>query len=124
MNKFFLLALVLSVSLGGLSIGSASAASLDEEADNLTATSPEQQAEVLKNYHQRLQYRLNHYSPDKLKAVINNTQKIDKRYEKRRNSKNAAANAPEQINIDNRAEVKGFFQGQVETDPGPQSYFD
>lgn len=124
MNKSFLLLLTLGISLGALSISGASAASLDEEADNLTATTPEQQAEVLKNYHHRLQYRLNHYSPDKLKAVINNTQKIDKRYQKRRNRKNVDADAHERINIDNQAEVKGFFQGQVETDPGPQSYFD
>ncbi len=124
MNKSFLLTLILGISLGCLSIDCASAATLDEEADNLTATSPEQQAEVLKNYHQRLQYRINHYSPEKLKAVINNTQKIDKRYERYHHSADSTPETNEQINIDNPADVKGFFQGQVETDPGPQSYFD
>lgn len=121
MNKFFLLTFALTVSLVGSIVSNVSAASVDAEADNLNVVSPEQQAEILKNYNKRLYYRVNNYSPDKLKAVINNTNKIDNRYVKR-DKKKAAADKP--VNVDDKVEVKSFFKSQIKTDSDGPAYFD
>lgn len=116
MNKFSFLCLFLLMASPAYGTEDA-LKQLEADANNINTISPEQEAEILSKTRKTNYYRVNNYSPQKLKAIIKYKNQVDKRYARKNNQE---YEEPEQIDVNDKIGLKYFFQKDINTEVAKQ----
>ena len=85
-------------------------AKLEAQADNINAISPEQQAKILDSINKKNYYKINNYSPQKLKAIMKFKNETDKRYARQNNKEYVE---PEPIDVNDKIGLKYYFKKDI-----------
>lgn len=121
MQKFFLLTLsALMLSSPALAEEDPVAA-LEAAADNLNVTPPEREAAIQESVNKKTYYRVHNYSPQKLKAIVNYSNQLDKRYQRINKQEETE---PEPVNPDDKIEMKYFFKKNINTEVAGPGYLE
>ena len=112
MRKFSVLLLILLMASPAQSREDA-IAKLEAQADNINTISPEQQAKILNSVNKKNYYRVNHYSPQKLKAIMKFKNETNKRYARQNNKEYVE---PEPIDVNDKIGLKYYFKKDINLD--------
>ncbi len=88
-------------------------ARLEAQADNINTISPEQQAKILNSVNKKNYYKVNHYSPQKLKAIMKFKNDTEKRYARQNNQE---YQEPEPIDVNDKIGLKYYFKKDINLD--------
>ena len=91
-------------------------AQLEARADNINTISPEQEAEILKGINKNIYYKVNNYSPQKLKAIIKYKNQTDKQYARQHNKE---YEEPEAVDVNDKIGLKYFFKKDISLNKEP-----
>lgn len=116
MNKLSLLCFFLLIASSAYGAEDA-ISQLEAEANNINTISPEQEAKILNKPNKSNYYKVNNYSPQKLKAIIKYKNQLDKRYARKNNKEYIE---PEQIDVNDKIGLKYFFKKDINTEVAKQ----
>lgn len=119
MQKFFLLTLVALMTTSPAFAEEDAVAALEAEAANMNVTPPEKEATIHESINKKTYYRVNHYSPQKKKALVKFSEQLDKRYQRINKQE---YQQPDPVDPDNDIDMKYFFKKDINTDIGGPGY--
>ena len=86
---------------------------LEAQAANINTISPKQRAKILNSVNKKNYYKVNNYSPQKLKAIMKFKNDTEKRYARQNNQE---YEEPEPIDVNDKIGLKYYFQKDINLD--------